>query len=578
MQTLERYAIMLYRKSDLKERGRLSMKKENMCKAVSVLILGTVILSAFSGCEESSDNTDKTESVASSTTELTSAVITETDVPEPSSTESTQESTSQSSDLIIGETVTFGRYEQDNDTTNGAEPIEWQVADIVDDRALLISSYILDNVYFNKPVGIYGDRSSVSLPWAQSYIYSWLNEDFKNSAFTEEELKRIIDTTAYADTDSSGRKEVIGSVFLLSYEEAVKYFELETVTIESDSEYESDNELYFSNKALCKPTAYAIEESVDTEEFLQEDADEMLELGFNCSSEVIGNTYADYWLRSSYNWDSWFTAEGHAVRINTKGSFDKNYVSLANVKEKRNGIRPCIWITLNETVEETTEATTIDDNTKEPADLSFLYGSPNMVTIWAYSYGHTNEDGLNLIDIDVVDTGSCYRLGLGIVNYSLGINCDVFDEFMKNAVQSAGYVQDEDGKGRFTYDVIEENADLVCYGETFTLTSYYENDAGRGFCEFLGEDGKVYYINNTLSFLMDDFTGLPYFKLVTTDGEDACREKKLNGEYIDVPYDMAERTFIKYYVEYEGDISGSDAHGYFSMQFDSEGNLVQFYE
>ena len=551
------------------------MKKKNVRRTVSALILGTLLLSAFSGCQESSDKIESPDSV---TTEATSAVTTETVSSETTEIESTQENTSQSSDLIIGETVIFGRYEQDNDTTNGAEPIEWQVADIIDDRALLISSYVLDNISYNEPVGINGDRNLVSLPWPQSDIYSWLNDDFASSAFTDDEFKRIIDTSAYADTDSSGRKEVIGSVFLLSYEEAVKYFELETVTIKSDNENESDNELYFSNKALCKPTAYAIEESVEAEEFLQEDADEMLELGFNCSSEVIGNTYADYWLRSSYNWDSWFTAEGHAVRINTKGSFDKNYVSLANGKEKRNGVRPCVWITLGEVEESPTEEKTETEvsEDKTPADLSFLYGAPNMVTIWGYTDSHTNEDGLNLIDIDVVDTGSCYRLGLGSVNYSLGINSDVFDEFMRNSVQSTGYVQGDDGKGRFTYDIIEENADLVCFGETFTLISYYANDAGRGFCEFLGEDGNIYYINDTLSFLVDNSTGKPYFKLVTSNGEDACREMKLNGEYMDISYDMAESTFIKYYVEYEGDISGGDAHGYFAIQFDSEGNLIQF--
>lgn len=553
------------------------MKRKKVRRTVCILVLGSLLLSVFSGCQE---NADKTEHIDSAITEASLADTTETVSSETTEMNSTHENPSQSTDLSIGETVTFGRYEQDNDITNGAEPIKWQVADITDNRALLISSYVLDNISYNEPAGINGDRNLVALPWPQSDIYAWLNEDFAGIAFTDDELERIIDTTAYADTDSSGRREVIGSVFLLSYEEAIKYLGLETVKIKSDNDNESDGELYFSNQALCMPTAYAINESVDAEQFSQKDADKMLELGFHCSSEVIGNTYADYWLRSSYHWDSWFTADGHAVRINTKGSFDKNSVSLANGKEKRNGVRPCIWITLGEIeespAEESTETEIVEDKT--PADLSFLYGLPNMVTIWGDTYSHTNEEGLSLIDIDVTDTGSCYRLGLDSTSYCLGINCDAFDEFMKNSVRSAGYVQGDDGKGRFTYDIIEGDADLVCCGETFVLTSYYENDAGRGFCEFLSEDGNVYYINNTLSFFMDEFTGLPYFKLVTADGTDACREMKFNGEYLEIPYAMAESTFIKQYIEYEGDISGGDAQGYFAVQFDEEGNLVQFYE
>ena len=42
------------------------------------------------------------------------------------------------------ETVTFGTYEQDGNTGNGAEPIEWYVLDEKDGKTLLISKYILD--------------------------------------------------------------------------------------------------------------------------------------------------------------------------------------------------------------------------------------------------------------------------------------------------------------------------------------------------------------------------------------------------------------------------------------------------
>lgn len=38
-----------------------------------------------------------------------------------------------------GNVVTYGHYEQDNDTANGKEPIEWVVLDVQGDKALLIS-------------------------------------------------------------------------------------------------------------------------------------------------------------------------------------------------------------------------------------------------------------------------------------------------------------------------------------------------------------------------------------------------------------------------------------------------------
>ncbi len=51
--------------------------------------------------------------------------------------------------LQIGDLYSFGSYEQDNDLTNGAEPIDWEVLDIQDNRALLISKYALDSKPYN---------------------------------------------------------------------------------------------------------------------------------------------------------------------------------------------------------------------------------------------------------------------------------------------------------------------------------------------------------------------------------------------------------------------------------------------
>lgn len=60
-------------------------------------------------------------------------------------------------DIGVGDYVEFGKYEQDNDNSNGQEPIKWQVLDIDDDKALLIADKVLDNVQYCEYAGIYGD-------------------------------------------------------------------------------------------------------------------------------------------------------------------------------------------------------------------------------------------------------------------------------------------------------------------------------------------------------------------------------------------------------------------------------------
>lgn len=561
------------------------MKKKNIQRTLIALSLGTIILSFFSGCGE---NSDKTESGEYATTEIFSSVPTESVSSVTSENESAQDSNSQSTDLAIGETVTLGRYEQDNDTANGAEPIEWQVADIQDDRILLISKYVLDNIRYNEYAGIYGNRDSESVPWAQSYIYSWLNEDFANSAFTEDERKRIIDTTAYSDTDSSGRKEIIGSVFLLSYEEAVKYFGLETATATdyNDDEYE----LCFSDKALCQPTPYALEELIDSDEFTPEDADKMLELGLECDSSVVGNTYADYWLRSSYNCNSWFTAEGHAIRINPKGSFEIGYVSLADVKTARNGVRPCVWVTLgevdevSETIESATEAIEAEGayGNAELIDLSFLSSNPNKIELITRIYNVVKRDTgqveLFEADIDIIDTGVSYLLGTSKIKYNLSVSQKAYNDFINNAVDFDGEVQkgNRGGKDLYQYDLIDGSCEFKCYNETFDLIRYYLDDNGRSTAEFVGEDGEYYYIYNDMSPCLDDFTEELYYNIKTLSSEDAYREITYNeNSYIEISYDKGKQLGIDAYLTKSPDFNSGNPGGMYCLDIDDNGNFAK---
>lgn len=78
-----------------------------------------------------------------------------------------------------GDSISFGRYEQDNDPSNGAEPIEWRVLANENGLATLISVKALECKPFN------AKREPVT--WDACTLRTWLNEDFLNTAFTEEE-------------------------------------------------------------------------------------------------------------------------------------------------------------------------------------------------------------------------------------------------------------------------------------------------------------------------------------------------------------------------------------------------------
>ena len=81
-----------------------------------------------------------------------------------------------------GDTVKFGRYEQDGFTEDGPEPIVWFILRTDGDRKLLLSRDILAR----QPYGEGRNRS-----WEESKMKDWLNTIFAAEAFTPEERERI---------------------------------------------------------------------------------------------------------------------------------------------------------------------------------------------------------------------------------------------------------------------------------------------------------------------------------------------------------------------------------------------------
>ena len=124
----------------------------------------------------------------------------------------------------VGDYVEFGNYPK---SANGnIKPIEWQVLAREENKMFVISRYGLDCKIFD----------SSSNDWKNSEIRQWLNGDFYNKSFNENEKK-------YINSFYLSEAGTTDNVFLLSKEEAEKYF----------ANYEARK---------CKATKYAVKNGV----------------------------------------------------------------------------------------------------------------------------------------------------------------------------------------------------------------------------------------------------------------------------------------------------------------------------
>lgn len=194
----------------------------------------------------------------------------------------------------IGDIIKFGKYEQDNNISNGNEPIEWLVLDIKDCKALVISNYALDCKQYYP--------SDTDITWENCTLRNWLNNNFLSAAFSDDE-KTMIPTVMVSADENPDSYAYPGNatqdqVFLLSITEANKYFS-------------SDN------ARKCKPTDYAVAKGT-------EESDE---------------GYCGWWLRSpGGNQTRAADVSRSSGRIDENGN-DVDYVI--------NAVRPALWIDLS---------------------------------------------------------------------------------------------------------------------------------------------------------------------------------------------------------------------------------------
>ena len=185
-------------------------------------LIGVSLIISAAGCHGRQTGTARSESVTttkSGTSETTA--VTEVTAEEVKSTEGTSmKADGQKFQYRPGDVITFGKFEQDNKESNGKEDIEWIILAREGSKALVISRCALACKPYN--------TKKTDVTWETCSLRKWLNKDFYESAFDEEDKGYIIKTDVPADKnpeyETSQGKPTKDNVFLLSIAEFNKYF------------------------------------------------------------------------------------------------------------------------------------------------------------------------------------------------------------------------------------------------------------------------------------------------------------------------------------------------------------------
>ncbi len=195
------------------------------------------------------------------------------------------------SGLTKGEYIEFGSYPQNNGRSK--EPIEWLVLEVNGNEVFLVSRYGLDCKYYHL------EWSDIT--WENCDLRKWLNGEFLNAAFSEEEQQRIKLSEVVNDNNPEyrtlGGNYTWDRVFCLSLAEAERYFK-------------NDNE------RMCRRTARAIAHRAYSSD----------------------DGYCWWWLRSPGG------NQHHASGVDTDGAL---YPSGHYVSSDGNAVRPALRLIWN---------------------------------------------------------------------------------------------------------------------------------------------------------------------------------------------------------------------------------------
>lgn len=204
----------------------------------------------------------------------------------------------QNSSFKPGDYVYFGTYEQDSNVNNGKEKLKWRVLDVKDGKMFLLTDVCIERKIFHSIEG--------QGIWENSDIRKWLNKEFMDIAFTQDEKAGIVQTTVKnsksSDFEYAPMNDTINKIFLLDEREVYRYF---------DDNMDS-NGIYADRKAGYTETIRKDLNKWDTYEF----------------------DYISWWLRTLGK------SEGEILNNSMLGGSDADLW--------KNGIRPAMWVSISE--------------------------------------------------------------------------------------------------------------------------------------------------------------------------------------------------------------------------------------
>ena len=216
--------------------------------------------------------------------------------------------------LYVGGKVEFGSYEQDGDTRNGPEPIEWDVVASYEDGYILVSRYILDGLPWDDGSG---DKQALDLKaeitYERSSIRKWIRDSFVN-AFTEEERAMIVPVAVQGEdvVPQENSRFATDYAFILRDDEVVDFW--------------GRTETDLANAALsCAPTEYAAQSGLAVD-------------STGRARHSYGNNFhtAQWALRRRYTDDR--SKQAKVVTVDTIGRFSNAVVT------ETLGFRPALYL------------------------------------------------------------------------------------------------------------------------------------------------------------------------------------------------------------------------------------------
>lgn len=252
-------------------------------------------------------------------------------VSDPSKGDNTQlaYTGAESADEQTFDTVTFGNYQ--------GQAITWLKLAEDNGKTLLISEQVLDAQPYDNTAEQYqwsvqSPRPQKDVEWATSSVRAWLNDEFKNAAFSAEEQGAIADTTlsdtknnvshtaaTAADPSVHAAEGTTDQVFLLSLAEAKQYF---------------------ANNAarVAQPTDYAVSQGVYTGVAANEGQPEGAAIWWLRSNGY----YAGY--ASVVTDDGYVHGDGYRMAGELHDGFEDHGSELNSQLGGNVGVRPAIWV------------------------------------------------------------------------------------------------------------------------------------------------------------------------------------------------------------------------------------------